>query len=509
MSSSWSEGYFTESTYCVAYYREQSPAFQRFCLLLAGYDAPECKEGGNFCELGFGQGLTLNINAACSPGAWYGNDFNPEHMCYAQSFSNACGSDTHLTDQAFAEFCHRDDLPQFDYVSLHGIWTWVSAENRNHILHFLNTKVKPGGVVYMSYNCNPGMASLAPIRQLLFDFDRHTGHVRSGQRVEAALDFAQKALAIDAPVHGSLPEVRNKLNSMCSQQRIYLAHEFLNESWDVMYFSDVAKLMGEARLNFATVALAQENIQGLGYTQEALDFLGTIESPVLREQTKDYFSNAMFRRDLYIRGGLKLESSEKIDRLLDTRMMLCTPLDKVSYQVNVGMGSVGLDEAMHKPLIGILAEDNYRPKTIREIHNRAQGSVGEGQFIAACAALCGTGGVAPCQAEAAEEQTAATCARLNRHIIERSSRYSEVEFLASPVLGAGVHMPRISQLFFKATLEGKDPLKEAHRVLKRDGTNFYVEGRQLDSIEEEMQALASDLEQFQQRLPIYRAMRLI
>jgi len=31
---------------------------------------------------------------------------------------------------ALAEFVARDDLPEFDVIALHGIWSWISAENR-------------------------------------------------------------------------------------------------------------------------------------------------------------------------------------------------------------------------------------------------------------------------------------------------------------------------------------------------------------------------------------------
>lgn len=507
--STWSEGYFTETTYCIAYYREQSPALQRFCLLMSGYDAPECLDGGNYCELGFGQGLTLNINAATRPGAWYGNDFNPEHLCYAQSFSDACGSDTRITDQAFAEFCHRDDLPAFDYVSLHGIWTWVSEENRKHILHLLNTKVRPGGVVYISYNCNPGMAVLAPIRQLLHDYDCQTGHVRSGQRVKAALDFARDLLQKGPTIHAMLPSLQSKMDELCSQEHIYLAHEFLNASWDVMYFSDVAQIMSEARLRFACTSNAQENVQGLGYSQEALEMLQSIEAPILREQAKDYFANSMFRRDLYVRGGLKLDTSTQFERLLNTRMALCAPADKVTYQVAVGMGTVGLDEELHRPIIEMLAEEEYRPKTIGEMHRRANGRYGEGQIVAACAALCGTGNVAPCQSEPMEERGAQTSTRLNRHILQRATRTGDVAFLASPVLGAGVHVPRLSQLFLLAELDGKDPVREALHILKKEHAVIAVDGRPMETPEEEMTVLSGDYDQFRIRLPIYRALRLI
>src|SRR3954466_3663092 len=64
MSDVWSEGYFTGVGYTYGYYRETSPVFQRFCLLLRGLEPPSAASA--HCELGFGQGVSININAAAN-----------------------------------------------------------------------------------------------------------------------------------------------------------------------------------------------------------------------------------------------------------------------------------------------------------------------------------------------------------------------------------------------------------------------------------------------------------
>ena len=75
----WNEGYFTEGTYTYGYYRELSPVWQRFCLLANGYEIPEPGPDAVHCELGFGQGVSVNIHAAATPGRYIGTDFNPAH----------------------------------------------------------------------------------------------------------------------------------------------------------------------------------------------------------------------------------------------------------------------------------------------------------------------------------------------------------------------------------------------------------------------------------------------
>jgi hypothetical protein len=64
MTTTWTNGYQTEVNYTYGYYRDLSPNFQKFCLLLNGIESPEAQENQTHCELGFGQGVSINIHAA-------------------------------------------------------------------------------------------------------------------------------------------------------------------------------------------------------------------------------------------------------------------------------------------------------------------------------------------------------------------------------------------------------------------------------------------------------------
>ena len=59
-----------------------------------------------------------------------------------------------------------DDLPEFDFIGLHGVWSWVSPENQKIIINFIRKKLKVGGVVYISYNTLPGWLQMIPLREL-------------------------------------------------------------------------------------------------------------------------------------------------------------------------------------------------------------------------------------------------------------------------------------------------------------------------------------------------------
>ena len=92
----WNEGYFTETTYTYGYYRDISPFWQNFCLLLNGFDTQELNENSAHCELGFGQGVSANIHAAATQGKYFGTDFNPAHAAHANKLLRGGGAERPL-----------------------------------------------------------------------------------------------------------------------------------------------------------------------------------------------------------------------------------------------------------------------------------------------------------------------------------------------------------------------------------------------------------------------------
>ena len=195
MSNAWNEGYFTDEGYTYSYSREINPVFLRYCLLLRGFATQESTDGVH-CELGFGQGVSINIHATANPGSFVGTDFHPGMAAHAIDLATAANNGARLYDDSFEQLLARNDLPQFDSISLHGIWTWVSRDNQKLIVEFARRHLKPGGMLYVSYNCFPGWSPSAPLRNLFSLHDRFANaSSRSDERIDAALEFSEALLA--------------------------------------------------------------------------------------------------------------------------------------------------------------------------------------------------------------------------------------------------------------------------------------------------------------------------
>ena len=256
--SHWTSGYIAEIGY--THYRELCPAILKFALLLRLQRATSHRPL-RYLELGFGQGLSLNIHAAATDGEFWGTDFNPLQAANAKELAEAAGNNVQINNLSFAELAARDDLPEFDIIALHGVWSWISDENRHHVVDIIRRKLAVGGTCYVSYNCSPGWSPSMPLRHLMMlHFESHPDEPVVN-RINASIDFAQQVMDAGALYFKVNPAVAERLKQIRPHGRNYLAHEYFNADWDPMPFSKVARMLDEAKLSFAASANLLDDIE--------------------------------------------------------------------------------------------------------------------------------------------------------------------------------------------------------------------------------------------------------
>ena len=76
------------------------------------------------------------------------------------------------------------------------IWSWISDANRAVIVDFVRRKLRVGGVLYISYNTQPGWAAMVPMRDLLTEHAQVLGAPGHGiaSRIDASLAFAERLM---------------------------------------------------------------------------------------------------------------------------------------------------------------------------------------------------------------------------------------------------------------------------------------------------------------------------
>ena len=112
----WTEGYVSGIDYTHGYYSELSPARLKFAALSAGYDVSASSPGKPFhyLELGYGQGLSVNIHAAATTGRLWAADFNHTHAANAQSLAEASWAELRALDHSFQALVARTGLQVSD-----------------------------------------------------------------------------------------------------------------------------------------------------------------------------------------------------------------------------------------------------------------------------------------------------------------------------------------------------------------------------------------------------------
>jgi SAM-dependent methyltransferase len=507
----WTAGYVADIGYTFGYYTELNPLRARLALLNAGL---VCPEFGAACELGFGQGLSANIHATASVTQWHGTDFNPAQAGFAQELAAASGSGARLYDEAFADFANRADLPEFDFIGLHGIWSWISDENRAVIADFLRRKLKVGGVLYISYNTMPGWAAFAPMRHLMTEHADVIGAEGHGivSRINGALDFTEKLLATNPAYARANPQIAERIKKIKEQNRHYLAHEYFNRDWLPMHFATMADWLEPAKVAFACSAHYLDHIDAINLSAEQQAFLKEIPDTMFRESARDFMVNQQFRRDYWVKGPRKLSALEQAEALRAQKFILATHRPDISLKVSGSLGEATMSEAIYKPILDLLAD--HKPKTLGQIEQATLAhGINFAQLRQAAMLLCGTGQMAAVLDDAAIARSKRHTDKLNAHLMDKSRGSNDISYLASPVTGGGHTVGRFQQMFLLALVQGKkqpaDWAQYAWQVLAAQGQKLVNEGRTLESSEENMAELTTQATTFAtKQLPVLKALQM-
>jgi SAM-dependent methyltransferase len=317
-TSTWSHGYPVHEPYPPAWHGIQSPAHLRLACAMLGvaWDVDE-QTPLQIAEVGCGTGYTAQLLAAGNP-RWQvtGLDYNPAHIAEARSMAAAAGL-TNLrfleADIAEMDAGALDALPEFDLITVHGMWSWVADSVREGLLRLMRRRLKPGGLAMVSYNALPGAAgSLGLARLVRQSLHSHAGNeqglAHAGQVV--------KRLVAAEPSHLQRSSwVRMLTGEFAGARPGYLLHEFSTAHWRPSFHADVAAAMGTARCDYAGSATLDENFPQMSLSAEQRQLWDEAPDPVARELIFDLCVPRLFRRDIFVRGLRRIPRDDAVDAL--------------------------------------------------------------------------------------------------------------------------------------------------------------------------------------------------
>jgi SAM-dependent methyltransferase len=446
--SGWSDGYLTDLVYTSGFYHELMPGRIRLAALLHGVVPPELDRPFRYLELGCGRGMPALVVAATNPHAEVvAVDFNPAHIAWAQSLANEAGlTNIRLSDASFEAFADDPGTGAFDIIVLHGVLSWVGAENRAQLLRILSEKLVPGGFAMVSYNCAPGFAAFTPLQRLMTGVAAALGERPAVERMEAGMALAARLRDAGAAYFAAHPAVSARLDTLRVADRAYLGHEYFNQHWEPFNHPDVAAQMASAKLSYVGPMYLPDMIHGLNMTEAQQAVLQDFPPGPTREAVRDLLVNAQFRRDLFVRGAQPVAADQARAALLDMRFALTRTAASVDYKVTGMRGPADLRRDLCEPVVQALAAG---PRSLRAMLDETPGLDLTGA-VDGIRVFTGSATIEPCLAVASD--TAAS-ARLNRAILGRALWNADIQVLASPVIGGGVVADRVVQMILLARAE--------------------------------------------------------
>lgn len=494
--SSWNSGYVTDLGYTHGFYRELTPRLLTFAGLLRGQTTPDPDRSLTYCELGCGQGFTINVLAAANPHIqFYGTDFNPSHIAGAQALAQEAElSNLHLYDQAFGDFVDEATLPdQFDMIVLHGIYSWITPQVRGQVVEFLRRKLRPGGLVYCSYNCLPGWSPAAPLRHLMYLHGKSTGGP-TATRLQPALEFTKELIEKGALYFAANPNLKSRVERMESMPRNYLAHEYLNDAWSLLYHSDVVQEFSEAKLSYFGPANLLDHIDAINLSADQQELLKGLADPTLRETVRDFLVNQQFRRDLFLRGAVPMSLEVAATAWRGLPLALTVVREDIKDKVTGARGDASLQPEVYGPILDVLSKG---PTTFADLVAEPNvAKLGGPRIQQALAILAGAGHLQPSAPSKLLKQARQQTRAFNSVVMKRALSSSDLTTLASPVTGGGVTVDRFGQLFLLAAAQGEEPVKFAWQALAKLGQRLIKEGKTLGTEAENLTELDERLKAF-------------
>ena len=282
---------------------------------LAGLETAS-PEACRVLEIGCGDGGNL------LPMAWYlrssqflGLDLSPVQIEAGCQQARALGLDNlELRVESILDLA--DDGTPFDYILVHGVFSWVDEMVQERILALCGNALAPHGVALVTYNTLPGWHLRTLVRDLML---HHT------REIEDPLEKVRQGVAWVELLAEHLGRGNDEQAALLRGARAHLAelsrhpshifHEYFEENNRPIYFEDFvsrAEAHGLQYLGDAEQELARPaNLDPL--LAERLAPLA--EDRLAYEQSLDFLVNRAFRRSLLCRAGRKLDHPPSTERV--------------------------------------------------------------------------------------------------------------------------------------------------------------------------------------------------
>jgi trans-aconitate methyltransferase len=412
--------YVTDVPYIAGFTAELAPEWLDLVATVNGFASPSRGNGLAWCELGCGPGMAPIIFAATHPeGEFHGIDVMPDHIARGAAIASRADIRNLTLHALDFEAASALDLPQFDYITAHGVYAWIDETAADSLRCFIERHLKPGGLVYVSYNSMPGWASDGPFQHLLHALAEGSAG-DSIARFAVAAEAAENLRKAGAAALAASPTAVGFAEERAKRPEAYFAHEYLAPAWRPRYVNEVRRDMAAIGLAPVGSATLRDNFDSFVLRAKAREALEAIADPDRRELARDYFMFQRFRRDVFGLSPRPIDDDERRDRLFGMTFALMRPASLVEYKMTTEAGDLAFDNPVARGLVAKLADG---PRRLRDC--LAPGADAQ-DLLANMLSLACAGWIRPVASRAAAVD------RLNTVLLEALDANNETTFRVMP-----------------------------------------------------------------------------
>lgn len=488
------QGVITDDIETNGYHEPLSPVAINY---LAAINSFRPRDLGDFdyCELGCGQGVSLLTHAATLPGGRFvGIDANPDNVARATALATASGLDNLRVAAATIADARADaDLPAFDFITLHGLYTAVPEATRQDIQAFIRDRLKPGGMALVRYDALPGCAERLPLRDAMRRFALPLSS-NPVEQAELALSYVRLMLNMQAPIFQGSPALADYAERLCSRRVADVAREFFVDDRHPLAVDRVAAEMKAAGLVFAGSMPLWHNHPEADVPANLAAFFAGLSDRLSREAHKDFIYNTAFRTDLYIRP--EAGDAHRLDReaaLWEMPFGAVTASDSVRLTINRGGFALPLNTREGRTIFSLVQD---RPRTLAQLATAAPlAKIEPAQLVETVCWWVLSGQIrpaAPLGADSGARQKRCNAALLELAFSGGSEGHA---WLASQRFGTAFRFDKAHALALGAVAGADDQAPEdaLRGLMQRCGLSVEEDGRDMDAAD--LRALGAQLHQ--------------
>ncbi len=228
----------------------------------------------------------------------------------------------------------KEAFGQFDYIVAHGLYSWVPHEVRQHLLTICREMLNPHGVVYISYNAQPGN-HLHDLSRGIIRF--HTAHFSDpAEKIKQARGLLKFLSESRLEPNAYTTALRTEAERVAKYTDEVFFHDDLSDVNRAFYFHEFMADARQHRMQFLGEAGPNE-LGSRDFNPDAMARMKELDgSPeIVREQYKDFFLGRMFRETLLCREELPLAPDFRPEKL--SVLFLSCDAEPVNVTEKIGL----------------------------------------------------------------------------------------------------------------------------------------------------------------------------